>query len=535
MKKHSYKIWAFASILTLGLAFSSCDDKLDIDKKGNLGSVEDFYKTDADAEQAIAAVYSSWGGQHYNLTFLCNMLSDDCWAGAPSRGDNPDLQNLNEYTFGSDNGVVEGTFSGLYGVNYNANLVIEKVEPDTQAKKRCLAEAYFFRGWANFYLAALWGTPPLVDHLLQPSEYAAGNSEEGTVLNFAIENFQKAIDLNALPSKANIDDAETPIRITKECAYAYLGKALLFAGRNAEAATALDEVIGSKLYGLYQGEYGDIHKPTAEFCRESILENNQPDDTDTQWSFMNYVSVMRGWRMDQLTWSSINSEYSDNIGGYGFENPRKDLYDAFKSWTNAGGGDTYRLDQTIKTYDFLKTKMNLTATTSMHGNEGFFSWKFRALNSELITAMGGWNVLVKTNWRYMRYAEVLLLAAEANLQSNPSKSIQYINEVRTRAHLNALTSVSLSDIKQEKRFELCMEGCRFLDLVRWGDAYDVLKDQGRVVKAMQTDGSVKDEYTNTTYGFVKGKHEHLPIPAKELLLNSTIKQNAGWSGSTSDE
>lgn len=535
MKKLNYKILTFASVLALACTLTACDDKLDIEKKGNLGGVEDFYQTDDDAEQAIAAVYSSWGGQHYNLTFLCNMLSDDCWAGGPSRGDSPDLQNLNEYTFGSDNGVVESVFTGLYGVNYNCNLVIEKVSPDTDVKKRCLAEAYFFRGWANFYLAALWGTPPLVDHLLQPSEYAAGNSEEGAVLNYAIESFQKALELNALPSKTGIDDSDTPIRVTKEAANAYLGKALLFAGRDAEAATALDEVINSRLYGLYQGDYGDIHKPNTEFSRESILENNQPDDQNTMWSFMNYVSVMRGWRVDQLTWSALNSQYSDVTSGYGFESPRKALYDAFKAWTQQGGGDTYRLDQSIKTYDFLKSNMNLSATTTMHGNEGFFSWKFRALKSELVMDMGGWNIVVNTNWRYMRYAEVLLLAAEANLQSNPSKSLQYINEVRTRAHLNNLTSVTLSDIKQEKRFELCMEGCRYMDLVRWGDAYDVLKDQGHQVNCMAADGSVSAEYTNNTYGFVKGKHEHLPIPAKELLLNSTIKQNAGWTGATEGE
>lgn len=534
MKKLNNKILALVSLVVLGTAFTACEDELDIAKKGNLGGVEDFYQTDEDAEKAIAAVYSSWGGQHYNLTFLNNMLSDDCWAGAPSRGDNPGLQNLNEYTFGSDNDIVEGLFTGLYGVNYNCNLVIEKVEPNTSVKKRCLAEAYFFRGWANFYLATLWGTPPMVDHLLQPSEYAMSNSDEDAVLNFAIENFQKAIELAALPSKSGIDDSDTPIRVTREAAYAYLGKALLFAGRNSEAATALDEVIGSGLYGLYQGDYGDLHKPNTEFCRESILENNQPDDTNTMWSFMNYVSVMRGWRMDQLTWTSINSKYSDNIGGYGFENPRKALYDAFSAWTTQGGGDTYRLDQSIKTYDFLKQEMNLTATTTMHGNEGFFSWKFRALESELVQAMGGWNILVKTNWRYMRYAEVLLLAAEANLSSNPSKSLQYINEVRSRAHLNALTSVTLDDIKQEKRFELCMEGVRFMDLVRWGDAANVLKDQGKEVRCMAADGSVGTEYTNTTAGFVKGKHEHLPIPAKELLLNPNIKQNSGWTGSTSE-
>lgn len=526
-----YKAIKIMSVAVLGLfLFSSCDDKLDIAKKGNLGSVEDFYKTDEDATKAIGVAYSAWGGLHYGLTFVTNMLSDDCWAGGPSRGDSPDLQLMNEYMFGSDNSTIQSLFSGLYGLNYDCNLVIEKVSPDTPEKKRCLAEAYFFRGWANFYLGALWGTAPKVDHLLQPSEYACGNSEKGDLINFAIENFQQAISLGSLPSKTSVDDAATPIRVTREAAYAYLGKALLFAGRDDEAAKALDEVIDSKLYDLYQGDYGDIHKPVAEFSCESILENNQVDDVNTAWSFMNYVSVMRGWRNDQIAWSGLKAQFADVTSGYGFENPRKALYDAFKAWDEKGGGDDYRLDQTIKTYDYLKNTMGLTVTTTMHGNEGLFDWKLRALKSELVQDMGGWNVLVKTNWRYMRYAEVLLLAAEANLKSNPAKAVEYINKVRTRAHLTPLGSVTLDDVKQEKRFELCFEGIRYMDLVRWGDAATVLKDQGKTVRCFSPEGEVKTEYSNAGAGFQKGKHELLPIPAKELLLNKNINQNDGWAG-----
>ncbi len=528
------KILLMALIAFIMTALTGCSDFLDIEKKGNLGAVEDFYKTDEDAEQAIATVYSSWGGQHYNLFMMCNMLSDDCWAGGGSKGDNPGFQNLNEYSFGTDNGAVESSFSGLYGVNYNANLVISKVNPDTPVKKRCVAEAYFFRGWANLYLAMLWGTAPVVDHLLDPSEYAAANSKEGELLEFAINNFKQAIEMNVLPSKTSKEDNQTSVRVTKEAAYAFYGKALLFAGRNDEAAEALDVVINSGLYGLYAGDYGDMFKENTEFGIESILENNQPDDNNTSWSFQNYVSVMRGWRNDMLTWSNIKDSYRQNIGGYGFENPRKQLYDDFKAWNAKGGGDDYRLDQTIKTYDFVRNQMGLSVTNTLHGHEGYWSWKFRCLEEDLVQSMGGWNVLVKTNWRYMRYAEVLLLAAEANLTADNAKATRYINEVRTRAHLTPLGGVTLDDIKNEKRFELCFEGCRYIDLVRWGDAYEILKNQGKTV--MCFDGTTaKEEYTNSKGGFVQGRHELLPIPAKERLLNSNIEQNPGWAAVSEEE
>lgn len=529
------RIAYFLGALALLAGAASCEDQLDIEKKGNLGGEKDFYHTDADAESAITTTYAQWNAMHGNMFMMLDMLSDDVWCGGANRADQLSFHYLNEFCYGSNSGTVQDVFTNLYSIIYDANLVIERVQPDTDVRRRCVAEAYFFRGWANFYLGALWGTAPVVDHLLAPGEYSQPNSEEGALLAMASADFTRAIDMKILPSKKSIDDRETGVRITLECAYAFLGKSLLWEGKYAESAAALDKVISSGLYGLYEGDYGDIHKVPAEFCRESLLENNQVDDPNTAWSFMSYVHVWRGWRNDQLSWTKLSPEYADVTGGYGFDNPRKALYDAFKAHDEAGGGDHYRLDRTIKDVDFLRDKMGLTVTSIIHGNEGYFNWKLRARQDEIITAMGGWNVLVSTNWRFMRYAEVLLLAAEANLESSPAKSLEYINQVRTRAHLTPLGSVTLDDIKKEKRFELCFEGSRFMDLVRWGDAAHALGSQGKEVKGIHPSGLVFTEYTSEKSGFVAGKHERLPIPATEILLNSAIRQNPGWSVDAGEE
>lgn len=165
-----------ALIASAAMLFSSCEDGLDIPKHGNMGGQDDFYKTDAETEQAVASLYNSWGGNYFNWYYLKNLLSDDNWTGGGSRGDNADMERLNEYTFDTDHGMIAGVYQGLYGIIYKANLIIEKVTPDTPVKAQAVAEAYFFRGWAHFELASLWGTAPVVDHLLQPSEYHQGNS-----------------------------------------------------------------------------------------------------------------------------------------------------------------------------------------------------------------------------------------------------------------------------------------------------------------------------------------------------------------------
>ena len=128
----------------------------------------------------------------------------------------------------------------------------------------------------------------------------------------------------------------------------------------------------------------------------------------------------------------------------------------------------------------------------------------------------------------MRYAEVLLMAAEAYLLSNDqTNALKCINEVRTRAKLNALTSVTLNDIKNEKRLELCNESVRYQDLIRWGDAKTILANQGAKIPSLSSTGVVWP-VENQMYGF-KDKNTLLPIPLKETELNSNIQQNNGWN------
>ena len=120
-----------------------------------------------------------------------------------------------------------------------------------------------------------------------------------------------------------------------------------------------------------------------------------------------------------------------------------------------------------------------------------------------------------------------MLAAEANLQAgNSAKALQYINEIRTRAKETPLTAVTLNDIKTEKRLELCNEGVRYQDLVRWGDGKTAMGEQGKDVPAF-TGSDVQWNWHNTVYGF-QDRNVLLPIPLKELELNPNMQQNTGW-------
>jgi len=521
MKKNLLYI-ALMAVMSLG--FSSCDSELDIEKHGNLGSMDDFYTTDENIMQATASLYTEMRGMYFNWFFTKNLLSDDLWCGGGSRGDNAEMEKLNEYTFGTDCGMIQSLYSSLYGVIYKANLIIDKTEGETAVMKRAIAEAKVFRAWAHFELVTLFGTAPVVDHLLDPGEYRQANSEPAALWAIVESDLTEAINSGTLPSKSDANDQETGIRVTKELAQAFLGKAYLFQGKNSEAAAMLDNVINSNKYALFSGDYDlQFHAAYNNNC-ESMFELQKRNDTEQMWNQMDMVFIMQGWRTSVLNYSG---NYGNILaqGMYGFSNPRKSLYDAFVAWEGANGK---RLNKTILTYDQVSNNgVTLQTGQFLYGSEGYFMWKNQAFKEDCVSDMSFFQAAQYTDLKVMRYAEVLLLAAEANLQAgNSTKALEYINLIRSRAGETALSNVTLSDIKTEKRLELCNESVRFQDLVRWGDAESAMKEQGKEIPVYATTGA-EFLYKNQNYGF-KEKNKLLPIPLKEIELNPNMTQNAGW-------
>ena len=520
--KKSYLSLMLTACLALGI--TSCEDRLDIPKHGNMGSKETFYQTDEEAEQALAALHISFRANYYNWFFVKNLLADDVWCGGGSRGDNAQMEKLNEYTFGTDDNLVQSVYVNLYNIIYNANLIIEHVKPNTPNMRRDIAEARFFRAWANFELVTLWGTAPIVDHLLKPGEYHPGNATTEALWAFVESDLKAAIETGELPSKHDVNDAETGIRITKETAQAYLGKTFLFQGKYAEAAQMLDNVILSGKYALFTGEYDLLLHAVNNNCCEDLLEAQLRNDPEQAWKQVTMLYLMQGWRTDKLLYSG-QAATEIATGTYGFLNPRKALYDAFVAEEGTNG---YRLNSTLRTYEQMKAYgINIQPGAFVYGNEGYFMWKTRPLKADCIIDAPYFQGLQYTNPRVMRYAEVLLMAAEAHLQAgNPGKALDYVNQIRKRAKLSPLTTLTLEYIKKEKRLELCMESVRYQDLVRWGDAKEVLGKQGAQIPSLTANG-VQWGFKNSTYGF-RDRNKLLPIPLKETELNPNISQNEGW-------
>ena len=263
----------------------------------------------------------------------------------------------------------------------------------------------------------------------------------------------------------------------------------------------------------------------ANNCCESLLEAQWRNDPAVSQVTTLWVSL------------ALRDSYFDNSNpnvafGWGFINPSKSLYDAFVA---EEGVDGYRLNASIKTPEKLaEIGLNLRSVW-IPGNEGLFDWKYSLQKGDLIRDNPGFQIFNYMDFHVLRYAEVLLCAAEANLLSgNQAKADEYLNQVRRRAKLADKHGVTMNDIKVEKRLELCIENVRYLDLLRWGDAATVLAEQGHHIPSYTYDATTKTgkinpaEFTNTVYGWKTGKHEYLPIPANEIQVNPNITQNPNW-------
>ena len=516
MKIKNILIAASAAILTL----TSCSDLLDIPRKGVLDK-ETYYSNEDNLICSSAAMYLEVRGWEYNVQLCKNMLTDDFYAGGAARGDNVDLEALNEFSFTSEESYIESMFTTYYTLVYKANVILDNVDPSTSATAALVvAEAHTLRAWAYFDLITMWGNPPVVDHQLAPSEYSVPNGSTEELWQMVEDDLTAAINSGALPQKSGVND-NSVWRVTKQFAQAVLGKAYLWQEKFEDAAKMFDAVVDSQLYDLFTGdEFGNMFLMRNDMNCESLFESVRVNDNDNMGSNISLLYLMTSWRASggEMT---IPADVCFNAG-WGFVNPTKDPYDEF-----VAAGDTYRREQTMKTYDEL-VSMGVSVNKNVI-NAGLWMWKNRLLTEESVWS--GWANARDVRW--MRFAEVLLCGAEAHIRGNyqPEKGTAYVNRVRTRAQLPALASATFEDVKREKRLEFVGESLRFQDLLRWGDAADKLKDNGLQYPLCAPNGAVSMNATGKTSanaGFKTGKHEHLPYPYTETTLNKEIKQNPGY-------
>ncbi|MCO4291809.1 RagB/SusD family nutrient uptake outer membrane protein [Solitalea sp. MAHUQ-68] len=484
---------------------SSCGKSfLDQDVPGKL-PVDEYYKTDQDAEYAITAVYDMSSADYYTAwgsRYMIKMLpSDESAAGGSGPGDQPGYQALDKLaTLDPSNSNMEVAWRVAYYTVYRANLVINNVKPESDKRKRIIAEAKALRAYTYLDLVSLWGDVPLILTEVKPEDYTKGTRAPKAEVYAQIEkDLTEAIP--DLPLKSAYSLAER-YRVSKGTAQSLLGKALLYQEKWADAATQFEAVINSGVYGL-EKSIAYAFSPAGEFGKESIFESSFSSAEKYNWGNFPWgnqpesnihIQIM-GPRGDYYTKATADSL----IAGWGFNLPTKKMYDAFEA------GDERRKYSVMSEAELKAGGGNWTAPTA-YDYTGYFQRKYGTFQKNTVDVN---ELNYTTNFRLIRYADVLLMAAEANYRAgNETKARAYIKLVRDRSHMPEVTasgSALFAAIVHERQVELAFEGFRYIDLVRWGMAATEL----------------------AASGFTPNRNEVLPIPINDVRTGG-LSQNQNY-------
>ena len=494
------------------MALTSCEDQLDIEQKG-VTTTDKFYKTDVDAEAALAAAYEGFmcnvvgrqpdmggPGIYTPYKIITNMCGDDVLYASGNYGDHEFSGMLNEFRYDTEAEVPRFQYSGIYLSVYTCNLITDNFkDPDTPVKKRVVAEARVLRALDYFLLANLWGTPPFVTSVLAGDAlpYNCDKdpenpiSHEDLILWVAKECEEAAADLDERKSTADVDGA---VRVTKGFAWALAGKAYLFAGKYDQAKANLKKVIDSGKYALVPGDrYMDNFHIEGDGNEEKVFEINfEYNAGKGGWSGM----IQRSSWMEANAWNwragnfvtSPNKVYCGGLDGWGGLGVPQWFGDEFF----ANDGHSYRFDATLKHIDdavynmeYIDESINNMSleekkaskkigisdpTQGLYGNSFWLAFKQVIRAADTGGKVYGDNIRLN-NYIIMRYAEVLLNYAEACIQTGDAATAKtVINQIQQRAGSKTISaSVDMEVLKREKSYELWLESCRWFDIIRWND------------------------------------------------------------------
>lgn len=481
MRKEILKPLAIYSVCAT-LLFSGCRDFLDLEPEYTQDA-ENYFENPEDFERALTGAYDLLQGSFLSV-WIGEIASDNSIAGGESVTDTEGLHEIDEMRHDAVNEELRNIFRWNYAGITRANYILENQDNiDFDGKTLILAQARFLRAYYYFELTKFFGDVPLiVDQRLGIDEVNELDRTPRAEVYAQIEaDLQFAAD--------NLDWVN-PVkgRITKGAALSLLGKAQLYQNKYNEAAINLDQVIQSGQYALISN-YNELFSVANEGHSETVFDVEYSGLEGGSYGCLiclegNAAPGFHGIR-----------QYDGPVYGDGnsYNLPTQDLYDFFNP------ADPRR-DASILDIDaFIAAQPNaedITYAIGGGGHTGYYNNKYIKRQGEI--GLPDNDLTSPVNYRVIRFADVLLMAAEAHAQSgNEGQAISYVNQVRSRVGMPSIASSGASlieDIYNERRLELSGEGHRFFDLVRTGRA------------AAEIDG------------FITGKHELFPIPRVEIDL-----------------
>ncbi len=501
MKKNKNIITAILVFTLVATGIYSCSDEYldetdnyNIDSQGYFNSEDDYY-------MALVGVYDLLQASYVNV-LLGEIASDNTLCGGESATDVVGFQQIDDMGHTPVNSNLRDVWSWMFSGISRANYFLEfKDKTDFEGRNKMIAEVRFLRAYYHFELVKWFGGLPIKDYdaalLGSGKRFAPG--DELSIARYSAQEVYALIESDLIFAVNNLDyNAPQVGRVTKGAAEALLGKAYLYQDKFSEAATVLDNVINNGPYQLATS-YETMFENEGENNVESVFEVQY---TDAEGAGFGCLQCSEG--NVAVGFNGIRNHTGPTYdSGYSFNVPTQETVDSFED------GDSRK---EVSVLDIEAWAEQTGATYGLgYEHTGYYNRKYIPRQGD--QNIGDQNLTNPNNYRSIRFADVLLMAAEANNRGSidDAKAQSYLNMVRTRAFGGDSNNVSASGseltdaIYHERRVELVGEGHRFFDLVRTGQAASEIE------------------------GFQVGKHELFPIPVQEIQFsNGNWNQNPNY-------
>jgi hypothetical protein len=552
--------------LSASMLFVSCsDDFTDINPVGALSDASLQNATGVDL--LLVGAYSMLDGIRQNHgadwhvaadNWWMDVLADDAHKGSTD-GDQADLLALELYTWDTTNPYLENNwraiFAGINRSNSVINLINTSDDPSLFTVE--MAQARFLRGHYNFVLQKKWVHVPFIsDENFAASEFNQPNS--GPIWSQIEADFAYAAANLPVSRGGTYSEPGRPIRST---AFAYHGKALLYQSKWSEALVSLENTINSGDYALASDYFSNWRSdgengPGMVFAIQFAADGGQSFQGNRGGTLNMPIGPMTGGLccgFYQPTQNLANAFQTDSNGLPLSNWASSDIVndagiETAEPFTPHAGNLDPRIDYTIarRGVEFngfgpFTGKENIRASFTDISGPYMTKKNFYTAGDDSNRGTGGWGEQrTGINYHIIRYADVLLMAAEAAAESGAlEKARGYVNQVRLRAknsptadsgpnyvidtYNSAWTDVSAARtaVRHERRIELGVEGHRLFDLRRWGNMVETLnayiQHEGRTIPPFAA-----------RVNPVSSKHTALPIPLNAIdSSEGALTQNPG--------
>ena len=501
MKITNNKILLIAVGLLLAFGIYSCEDKFLDEEENYLIDSESYFNSEDDYYLALIGAYDLLQATYVN-NLLGEIASDNTLCGGESATDVVGFQQIDDMIHTPVNSNLRDIWNWMFAGVKRVNYFLEfQDRTDFDGREIMVAEVRFLRAYYHFELVKWFGGIPIKNY--QDALNGAGKrfapGDETSVPRYSESEVYALIESDLIFAVNTLNYTAPQIgRVTKGAAQALLGKAYLYQDKFSEAANVFEDLIGNGPYQL-ASDYNQIFELEGENNVESVFEVQYTDGEGAgfgclQCSEGNVAVGFMGIRAH--TGPVYDSGYSFNV-------PVQESYDAYSI------GDIRR---DIAILDIVAWA-DATGAEYVEGYEhtGFYNRKYLPRKGD--QNIGDQNLTNPNNYRSIRFADVLLMAAEALNRSgvDDTQALNYLNDVRERAFGNSDNNISASGtaltnaIWEERRLELMGEGHRFFDLVR------------------------TEQAALSIEGFEIGKHEVFPIPFEEIQFsNGNWNQNPNY-------